>query len=267
MRDALVIRLLSWLPRKAVARWMGALARTGLSRLGTRLFVRVYGVDLSEAAEPIEAYGSLEALFTRALRPGVRPIDPAPEALVSPADGHVAWVGASREGRIEVAPGREVSVEGLVGEALAPQVALVIYLSPTDYHRVHVPREGRARRWRYLPGTLWPVFPAAVERIDGLFARNERLSICATTAAGELYTVLIGAFGVGRISCRLCDLQSNTGAPATVGEVEVPLERGEELGVFHLGSTVVLLAGQGAVQWEVRAGDRVRVGQRVGRLA
>lgn len=268
MKDALVVSLLSLVPRNRGAAAMGWLARTGLSRLGTRLFVWIYGVDMAEAEKPREAYGSLEALFTRRLRAGARPIDPAPDALVSPADGAVAWVGPATDGTIELAPGRRLTLAALVGRDLeGPHDAVVVYLSPTDYHRVHVPREGTATRWHYLPGTLWPVFPAAVRRIDELFARNERLTVGIATEAGPLDVVLVGAFGVGRISSVVTDVVSNTGAPAATGEVDHPLERGGDLGVFHLGSTVVLVAPAGAWDWSCRVGEHVRMGQAIARRA
>ncbi len=267
MKDAVIVSLLSLVPRNRGARMMGWLARTRASRLGTRLFVRVYGVDMHEA-EPAE-YPSLEALFTRRLRADARPVDGAPGALVSPVDGTVAAVGLTEGGRIEVAPGRPLDVAALIGEPVTGEVDVaVIYLSPKDYHRVHVPREGVATAWRYLPGTLWPVFPAAVRKVDHLFSKNERLSVRVETDHGPMWVVLVGAFGVGRISSAVCPVISNTSDRSPkAGACATAVARGGDLGVFHLGSTVVLVSPPGAWRYAIAVGDKVRMGERIGSSA
>ena len=171
------------------------------------------------------------------------------------------------EERVEVAPGKYLPLAELVGHPVdGPRDVVVLYLSPKDYHRVHVPREGQATLWRYLPGTLWPVFPAAVRRIDGLFARNERMVVHTETELGPIDVVLVGAFGVGRISLSVSDLVSNTGATGCEAQLSpaVPLERGQELGVFHLGSTVILITEPGVVEWSCVEGQPVRLGEPLG---
>lgn len=266
MKDALIVSVLSLTPRKTGARGMGALARSPLSRVATRAFVAAYGVDLSECEGTLADYPTLEALFTRKLRPGTRPIDDAPGALVSPVDGRCAVVGTTEGGRIEVAPGRTLDVASLLGEADSAEGerdVAVLYLSPRDYHRVHVPREGHIVQWRYVPGTLWPVFPAAVRRVRDLFSKNERLTVRVETSNGLLDVVLVGAFGVGRISTTFCEIVTNTGGAAVVcaPDTRRTLMRGEELGTFHLGSTVVLVAPVGRWRFSVRPGDVVRIGE------
>lgn len=268
MRDAAIVTALSLVPRRHGARSMGWFARTGMSRLVTRAFVSAYGVDLSEADGDLADYPTLEALFTRTLRDGARPIDDDPASVVSPVDGTCAAVARGATERIEVAPGRFLPLAELIGADIdGPRDVVVLYLSPKDYHRVHVPREGRATRWRYLPGTLWPVFPAAVRRIDGLFARNERMVVHTDTDVGPVDVVLVGAFGVGRISLSVTELVSNTGATACDASLSpaVELERGQELGVFHLGSTVILLTPPGVVEWTCAPGETVRLGRPIGR--
>lgn len=269
MKDALVVSLLSLTPRRSGARGMGWFARSAPSRWLSRWFVRAYQVDLTEAEGTIDDYPTLEALFTRKLRPGVRPIDDRPGALVSPVDGRVAAVGTTSYGHLEVAPGRAVDVRALTGEDYPTERDVaVLYLSPKDYHRVHVPREGEATAWRYVPGTLWPVFPAAVRRVDGLFQRNERAIVRFDTDHGPLDVVLVGAFGVGRITLSVSDLVTNAdGSPeerVEVIEPPQPLGRGDELGVFHLGSTVILVAPLGRWRWTVAPGDVVRMGRPIG---
>jgi phosphatidylserine decarboxylase len=267
VKDAVIVSLLSLTPRKRGARTMGWFARTKASRMMVRMFVRMYGVDASEAEHPMSAYPTLEALFTRKLKAGARPIDTTPGGIVSPVDGVVAFVGRTTGGTVEVAPGRPTTIAHLLDEKLeGEQDCVVIYLSPKDYHRVHVPREGAVVRWRYVPGTLWPVFPAAVKRVKKLFEKNERVAVRFETEHGPLDVVLVGAFGVGRITLSFCDLVTNSGGKAAVAEPKPParLGRGEELGVFHLGSTVVLVAPPGCWRFTVNKGDRVRVGESIG---
>jgi len=246
---------------------MGWLARRRSSRLLVRWFVRAYKVDLSEASGDLSDYATLSELFTRTLKPGVRPITTDPTAIVSPVDGTVAAVGLSTNRQVQIAPDRSLSLSELLGEPIDDerQVA-VLYLSPKDYHRVHLPREGQITGWSYIPGTLWPVFPAAVRKVRGLFSRNERCCVQVHTSEGPLSVVLIGAFGVGRISLSFTDLITNTGGTATSVTFEEPhpIERGDHLGTFHLGSTVILVAPPGAWTWSVHPGDPVRVGAAIG---
>lgn len=267
MKDAVIVSLLSVAPRKRGARTMGWFARTKASRMMVQWFVKAYGVDMSEAEGPMSAYPTLEALFVRKLRPGARPIDDPPAGIVSPVDGTAAFVGRTAGGKVEVAPGRYMQVADLLGEPLVGECdCAVLYLSPKDYHRVHVPREGHVSAWRYSPGTLWPVFPAAVRRVRGLFEKNERVTVKIDTDHGPLHVVLVGAFGVGRITLSFCDLVTNSGGRASSGMMTPPawLERGGDLGVFHLGSTVVLVAPPGKWTWTVQKGQKVRVGNAIG---
>jgi phosphatidylserine decarboxylase len=267
MKDALIVSVLSLMPRKTGARAMGALARRPLSKLMTRAFVRLYGVDMSEAQAPAASYTTLEALFTRTLRKGARPIDDTPNALVSPVDGRCAAVGKTQNGCIDLAPGRQLDIAKLIGQQFDDELDVaVLYLSPKDYHRVHIAREGEIVRWRYVPGTLWPVFPAAVRKVDGLFSRNERVVVEQDTTEGPLWSVLIGAFGVGRITLSACDIVTNAGRDATEANLApaMSVDRGEELGVFHLGSTVVLAAPRGRWRLTGQPGEVVRVGRTIG---
>ncbi len=268
MKDALIVSALSLLPRRTGARGMGWFARTGASRALTGAFVRAYGVDLDEAEHALTAYPTLEALFTRRLKEGARPVDATRGVMVSPVDGRCAAVGRTTNGAIDVAPGRPLDVHALVGDGgEGERDVAVLYLSPRDYHRVHAPYEGRITRWRYVPGTLWPVFPAAVRRVRGLFARNERAVVHLATDRGPLDVVLVGAFGVGRITLSCCDLVTNQHARPTAASSalspEPALERADELGVFHLGSTVVIVAPPGRWRFDVAPGETVRLGRAI----
>jgi phosphatidylserine decarboxylase len=268
VKDAFIVTLLSVLPRKSGARLVGRIARTTWSKWLTRWFVAAYKVDLSEASRPLSDYQSLEDLFTRELKPGSRPIDSASDRIVSPVDGRVAYIGSTVDGRIVLDGGQTLDTNELLGEELpSERDVAILYLSPTEYHRVHVPREGVATAWRYLPGDLWVVFPAAVRRVKGLFQGNERAVVRFDTDKGPLDVVLVGAFGVGRISLAVCDLLTNTSGKPCEGRLQPPrqMERGAPLGIFHLGSTVILCSPKGSWSWTVAQGAAVRVGEPIGR--
>ena len=270
MTDALIVSALSLVPKNLVSRWMGVFGRTRfpavLQRLLLRAYVRKYGPDLDECVGGIDDFDSLTAFFTRALRPGARPVDARPDSIVSPVDGVCSVVGTVEGGRIPQAPGLDYAVADLLGGLAAPGVRYaVLYLSPRDYHRVHTPREGSVVRFRYVPGRLWPVFPAAVRRIPELFARNERLVCWLETDVGPIAVVMVGAFGVGRIRAVFTDIIANSGASGAAGGVEHALDRCAELGRFELGSTVVLICPS-TIEWEITPGATVRLGTRIARV-
>lgn len=274
MNDALIVTVLSMVPKGQVARWMGGVARTRFPRAAQRLFlrwyVRKYGVDLEECVGGIQDYDSLAAFFTRALKPGVRPTDLAPSAVVSPVDGRVYTSGVVVGGRIPQAEGQDFAVADLLGEADRYEggAFAVLYLSPRDYHRVHTPREGAVSRWRYSPGRLWPVFPAATRHVPELFARNERLTTFLDTDIGEVALVMVGAFGVGRMRVVYADVLTNAGRPEHAAPVVPPraLGRADELGRFEMGSTVILLFPPGRVALSLKPGDAVRLGAAIGQV-
>ncbi len=273
MKDALIISLLSVLPRRTTSRLIGGAMRMPLpgplNRALLRWYVRKYGPNLEECEGTLLDYPCLASFFVRALRPGTRPIDTSAEALVSPVDAQVYAVGQIVGGRLPQSPDLDYAVSTLLGgdERWDGGGFAVLYLSPKDYHRVHSPREGVIRGWRYRPGNLWPVFPAATRRIRDLFAGNERLVIRLGTDLGEIAVVMVGAFGVGRMSTTFCDLVTN-GHRASLDDhpsSERPVTRGAELGRFEMGSTVIVITEPGRLAWEIQSGDRVRVGQRIGR--
>jgi len=230
---------------------MGRLARVP-SRWLARAFVRAYDVDLAEAEH--DDYPSVDALFTRRLRPGARPIDADPDVVVSPVDGRVAWCGAT-DGTLPLGP-EPIELAEVVGREGTVREAAVIYLAPRDYHRVHAPLGGRVTGFRYVPGSRWPVRPAAVRRIPRVLARNERLVLWQHTGWGPAVVVLVGAFGVARIRSPLVDVPGH----AAEGPLDVAIGPGEEIGVFHLGSTVVI-GLPAPVRWAVQAQTAVRMGR------
>lgn len=235
-----------------------------------RAYSRAYGVDLAEAALPPEAYPSFNAFFTRRLRDGVRPVETGEGVVVSPSDSRLSGIGPiPPDGRLEPVKGSSYSVEALLGSTVhaAPfrrGVHATLYLSPAMYHRVHSPVDGRVVAWRHVPGRFFPVNAAGVRSVPGLFTRNERVAVFVDTEAhGPAAVVLVGAANVGRISLAFSDLVTNRGgAPGrVVPAAPVALRRGDDLGVFNLGSTVVLLVADPGLVPAADAGGLVRVGQ------
>lgn len=266
--------------------YLRALSTPGASRLFGRLadvplpgpllraliasWVRFYGVDMSEAAGPASSFRTFNEFFTRRLRPGARPVAPGPDVVISPCDARVYTMGAlAEEGRIEQVKGRTYTVAELLvseqrAEAFARGFQATLYLSPAMYHRVHWPVDGTVVAWRHMPGRLYPVNALAVRRVDRLFAVNERVAIYLESAFGPLCVVMVGATNVGRISLTFDSLVTNTGTAGhfSVPTDPIPVRRGDELGAFNLGSTVVLLAADARLGSAGPVpGDLVRMGQ------
>ncbi len=274
--------LLTLLPRRAVSRAAGVFGGAPLPKpiLVPVLWAysRRFGVDLSEADRPLSAYANFEDFFTRALRPGLRPVDPDPAAVVSPVDGRVYASGRVEAGTILQAKGVPYRVADLLGsgadaEAYEGGTFATFYLSPRDYHRIHWPLDGRVLRLRHLPGDLWPVNDAALAAVPRLFARNERVAATCETSAGAPFAVVpVGALNVGSIRLAFHPLRTNRGGPATPRTFVLapprPVRRGEELGRFAFGSAVVLLLSAAAGRLDpLEAHSPARVGRRIGTAA
>jgi phosphatidylserine decarboxylase len=274
MNDGLAISLLSVVPRKMASRIQGLLSRLGVSKglhqAVIRWYIRYYDVDVSiMEGQPLD-YPTLAEFFTRALRPGVRPIDWASDAIVAPADARASAFGQVLDGKLPPDANMSLDIQRLVGgdPTWNNGSYAVLYLSPQDYHRVHHATEGQIVGYRYLPGHLWPVFPAAVRRIRDLFAVNERLVVeTRDQHLGRVATVLVGAYGVGRMTTAFCDLITNAGqgAHSRTFDPPIPIDRGDELGRFNMGSTVVMLFESNRVAWELEPDVKVQVGQRIAR--
>jgi len=278
MQDGTFLALMRLLPKSALSHAVGGLTRlpapAGVHRAAMRAFARAYRVDMSEAESPFEGYGRFGDFFSRGLRPGSRPVDPDPRAVVSPVDGQVSQAGVLTRGSCVQAKGISFPIDRLLDDAeLAARFALggafaTLYLSPRDYHRVHSPVDGAVVSSRYLPGELWPVNPATVRGRDALFCLNERLVTVMDGAFGRCAVVKVGATCVGRIRATYDDRLTHSGQPAgqRIYAPPKPLARGDELGRFEMGSTVILLFEPGRVVWEdwLVAGAPVRMGQRIG---
>ncbi len=286
MKDAFIVSALSLVPKNAATRMLGHVNRLSLPRFLHRMLLRWYighyGVDLSECVGGADDYASLADFFVRPLKPGMRTIDPRPEVLVSPVDAKVHTFGKIEAGSFLQYDGKRSSVALLLGagDPRLPGVQAdlaaryeggqfaVLYLSPKDYHRVHTPEAGVVRRLRYLPGKLWPVFPAATRKVDDVFSRNERLVFELETERFGLVTeVMVGAFGVGRMTTVVDPLITNQGLPAVEKALSPApaLGRAAELGRFEMGSTVILLLEPGKGEWTLQIGAPVRLGQPIAR--
>lgn len=248
LRDRLFIALQHALPQAALSRLAGRLAESRtpwLKKLLIQQFARHYRVDMQEAAEPnLDTYACFNDFFTRALAPAARPLG---DELVSPADGEVSQLGAIHEGRILQAKGHHYSVDALLGGASRWSQPFknghfaTVYLSPRDYHRVHMPCAGTLKRTVYIPGQLFSVNQTTAANVDNLFARNERLVCHFDTDAGPMALVLVGAMIVAAI-----ETVWGGQVKPHAGQIQredfrhgVRLEKGQEMGRFKLGSTVI----------------------------
>ena len=279
MSDHLAVLPQYLLPKQLLTTLAGRFASAHAGSLTTaviRRFVARYGVDMSEAANPDPAsYASFNDFFTRALRPGLRPL--ADAAVVCPVDSAVSQLGPIARDQIFQAKGHHYSTAALLGgdAALAAQFQdghfATIYLSPRDYHRIHMPCDGRLLRMEHVPGALFSVNPTTVRGVPGLFARNERVVCIFDTSLGPMALVLVGATIVGSMAT-VWHGQVNpprTGQPRRWDYAGQPitLRQGEEMGRFLLGSTVVLLLARDAVQFEPgwTAARPVRLGEAMAR--
>ncbi|MBB1471768.1 phosphatidylserine decarboxylase [Luteimonas sp. MC1782] len=276
---SLVTRLTYALPHRLASSLARRLAYSDHPRVSRWLIdtvVERFGVDLDEAAQPDPAaYPTFNAFFTRALRPGARAADPDPRALVMPADGRISQCGAIEGGRIFQAKGQSFTATELLGDAVAAApyrdgLFATVYLSPRDYHRVHMPWGGRLMRTVHVPGRLFSVGPAAVAHVPRLFARNERLVCHFDTDFGPMAVVMVGALLVSGVET----VWSGEEIPAYghaitskeygAGKV-VELRRFEEMARFNYGSTVIVLLPPGVAELApgLVAEGAVRLGERL----
>jgi phosphatidylserine decarboxylase len=238
-------------------------------------FARVVGARLDEVELPLEEYPSFGSFFARRLRPDARPIAAGEGALICPCDGAVAAFGRASSGHLIQAKGKRYGLERLlVDPELARRLAdgpyLTIYLAPRDYHRVHAPTRAELVGYAYVPGALFPVNPFFSRHIDNLLTVNERIVMWLEGASGAMAVVMVGAAGVGNVT--LChphvearDLRSARAVRRVRVRERIPIERGQELGAFHLGSTVIMVFEPGRVELaDLAVGRSVCFGQPIG---
>ena len=279
MRDRLFILSQYLLPHHLLSRLAGGLANCTWDWVKNPFinwFVKRYQVDMSQAVEqdPM-AYPCFNDFFTRALLPDARPLDTDPRSILCPADGAISQLGSIEHGRVFQAKGQSFSVLELLGgnqqhaSLFQGGQFATVYLSPRDYHRVHMPLSGTLREMIHVPGKLFSVNQLTAGNVPELFARNERVVCLFDTEAGPMAVVLVGAMIVASIETAWAGLV----APPTrqvrsqeYGTSAPQLERGAEMGRFKLGSTAIVLFGPGHAQWDEKllAGSLVRMGQKLG---
>jgi phosphatidylserine decarboxylase len=280
MSDAIKVLPQYLLPKQALTLLAGRLAGAeagGATTAAIRWFIGRYGVNMAEAEQPDPAaYPSFNQFFTRALKPGVRPL--ASADWVCPVDGAISQFGAIEDGQIFQAKGHRYSATALVGGdgALAAHFQhgsfATLYLSPRDYHRIHMPAAGTLRRMIHVPGALFSVNPTTARGVPGLFARNERVVCVFDAPSGPWVLVLVGATIVGSMATAWHGVV-NPPRPGTVRAWDYAdglhrLAQGQEMGRFLLGSTVVLLMPGGLrfnPAWA--PGGAIRMGEAMARAS
>jgi phosphatidylserine decarboxylase len=242
--------------------------------------IKHYGVNMDEAKEPdINAYNSFNEFFTRELKLGIRPLSTEANSIACPCDGAVSQAGKITDGKVFQAKGKSFNAIDLLGgnaERAAPfnnGIFTTIYLSPKDYHRLHMPLTGTLREMVHIPGRLFSVNPATVNSVPNLFARNERVAAIFDTDAGPMALILVGAIFVSSVET----VWHGVVTPPSVssvqswqyGEDAPTIKKGEEMGRFNMGSTIIVLFGKDQAQWdaEFKAEQTVKLGELIGRVS
>lgn len=280
--ERVAVQALKLLPKNFVSRAFGAVSDVEFpapfQTTVNRVFADLVGADLSESEQAPNAYPSLNSFFTRKLRDGVRPVSTDdPSAAVSPVDGVLSNFGPIVDDTLIQAKGREYRLGDLVDSGAQRKVFegghyATIYLSPRDYHRIHSPTSGSVTRVSYIPGHLFPVNSLAVRNIDELFAVNERLiSYMENPKMGRVGVVKVGATCVGRIGVSFHEIETNLKFRRRREiEMETPVEvaHGDELGLFNLGSTVIVLIEHPDFQFDptLTRGQHLKMGQFLGEI-
>ncbi len=266
-----------FLPQHGITRLVGKLAKSKnkiIRKLFIRFFLSKFAIDMSEAAiEDPGSYNTFNDFFTRALKPGARPIADDPKTLISPVDGEVSQAGKINNGEIFQAKGHDYTLGNLLGNEagyIAPYLDgnfATLYLSPKDYHRIHIPIDAELKAMTYVPGRLFSVNQATARTIPGLFTRNERVIAHFKTELGPMAMVLVGATVVGSIETVWSGVVTPPRGPAVrtwhYEKQQHCFNRGDEVGRFLLGSTVILIFGKDKINWvdECVAAARIKMGQ------
>lgn len=276
-KKPLAYTFLELLPRKLFSRLCGWVADLPLPAVILRpmlhVFIAFYRIDMKEYLYPIARYKNFTEFFTRPLKPGMRPVNLDADALVSPVDGTLGEYGSITQQTLIQAKGHSYSLRDLLGDAERAAsyeggTFITIYLAPNNYHRIHSMADGEIADFSYFPGDLWTVSPLGVQYHPNLFARNERTISYLQTSNRECALVKVGATVVGRIKVPYHSIVSNkSGAVPVQEKLSTPfvVKRGEEVGRFELGSTVICLFPENQVELnDFREEQVVRMGERIG---
>lgn len=269
------------LPQHWLSRTLGKVANNRdpmVAQWLIKRFIQHYQVDVSEALRAdLSSYHSFNDFFTRALKPDARPLPKDPKAIVSPADGTVSQAGIITDGRIFQAKGHSFSAQELLACSAAEAAPfhngrfITVYLSPKDYHRVHLPYAGTLTAMTYIPGKLFSVNPRTASTVPRLFARNERVACWFDTTLGPMVVVLVGAFFVASIETVWAGVVApNRKNPSQVQHIQYApkayrFKRGDEIGRFQFGSTAIVLLPESAPLWReaIKAESVVKMGQTI----
>ena len=280
MIDSIKAGLIALLPTHVISRIVFRLSRCRVPFVKNnliRIYLSLFDIDLSQARESNPfAYSSWNAFFTRSLRDDARPIDQDDNIIVSPVDGTISQIGYIDDNQILQAKGHYYSAEALLadetlGHEFRNGAFITIYLSPRDYHRIHMPCTGVLQRMLHIPGRLYSVAPHTVNTIKGMFAKNERVISLFNSSCGDIALSLVGAINVGAIETTWAGLVTPP-MGHSISDISYPpeeqahLAKGQEMGRFNLGSTVILLFQENQVKWldTLKAGDRLLMGQAIG---
>jgi len=270
---------LNLLAHPRVSQAVGMLVRTNapkpVLRAAIRTFCRAYKVEVHEAERSLDDFATFQDFFTRRLKPGSRTVELAKGLVPSPVDGVLSAHGPLGRGTLIQAKGVEYTLDALLGGSADADPYrggsyVVGYLAPHNYHRVHSAWRGDIVRWRYLPGALYPVNAMGLKHVHGLFARNERVVAHCETEFGKAALIMVGATCVGHMRVCFNELASNEGRPGSgLQALDPPMhqERGDDFGVFEMGSTIVMVFERDDLQPTVAVPSPIRQGQAILRLA
>ncbi|PHQ81413.1 MAG: phosphatidylserine decarboxylase [Coxiella sp. (in: Bacteria)] len=269
------------IPQHALSRLMGCFGNCTNATYKNWMiakFIKAYGVDMSEALnEDPKSYACFNEFFTRPLKPGQRDFDKPDDVIISPADGAISEFGPIQQGQLLQAKGNAYSLEALVADKDAAAdfqngTFMTIYLSPKDYHRVHMPFGGTLTKMTYVPGSLFSVNEAAVDGVPGLFARNERAVCLFDTEIGPMAVIMVGAMIVASIHTvwagQAAPQRSRHLTEWNYEDQELTLDRGAEMGFFQMGSTAIILFPENTMQFldSLNVSDSIRLGDPLGTL-
>ena len=274
-----LITALRFFPKKGWSRLLSVLVQTRFPKFFSqwvmRRFITTYQLDMNEAEKSLADYPTMGSLFTRTLKANTHTIDQSDLTAVSPADGHVLNSGRLHEGKLIQCKGHDFDTQDLLidsemAERFKNGTWCTVYLSPRDYHRVHHPIEGNITRADYINGALWPVNQAAVQNVKKLFCVNERVVTYVDSPLGEVATIMVGATSVGHITMAFDPkVVANKGHKSQNKSYAEPIEvkRADELGIFHLGSTAIVLFANPKVELaELADGQPIRIGEAIAKI-
>ncbi len=283
MKETLFVWLQYLLPRAGLTAVVYRVARIRTRWVKDALirgFIRLFNVDLAEIGQEVPRdFRTFNDFFTRDLAPGARPIDTDGDAIISPVDGTVSAAATIDENRIFQAKGIDYTLEDLLAADIDKADTFqngrfaTIYLAPYNYHRIHMPLDGRLLAAHYVPGDLFSVNAATVSRVAGLFHRNERLNLHFDTSIGPIAVIFVGALNVGSMTTpwtgEIRPQKRGVVENRELGRASRDLKKGDLLGWFNMGSTVIVLLPENGGEWlpSLRPGAAVRMGEAIGRIA